>query len=498
MRRFLSLSSAILLIFSLFTAPTFGASTLPASPSTLQGFQSQTLLWTPCNNGFECSQFKVPVDYTHIDGNSFTLQVIKHVANIPSKRIGSLIMNPGGPGGSGIEYVFSADTIVSKSIEDVYDLIGFDPRGVNLSQPIRCLTDSQEDDFLGGDGSVQTAADLNSSITASKLMASSCATAAGSKLAHYSTLETAKDMEILRILLKEKKLNYVGKSYGTYLGTLYAALYPKTTGRIVLDGAVDPNVSVRDQNIAQAVGFDTALKSYVAANSAYSIKAIQNFLQSSRTHPLADRQNRKLSESLVITGIAASLYDPTDGWPLLTKALVGAIANKDPYDFFLLADSYNERDQRGHYISNQTDIAEVISCLDFKDPRSLAQMQSDAKNFALAAPIFGQYLAYSGLPCLYWRAKPVVDPPLRNLVTNPLLVIGTTRDPATPYQWAQGLHKDLLNSTLITLNGDGHTGANRGSSCVDNAMNTYLLTGTPPTHDITCDTDAAKAAALSA
>lgn len=407
-------------------------------------------------------------------------------------------MNPGGPGGSGIQYVQSADSIVSTSIENVYDLIGFDPRGVNLSQPIRCLNDSQEDYFLGGNGSVQTPRDLATGVDSAKLMASSCAKVAGPKLSHYSTLDTARDMELLRILLKESKLNYIGKSYGTYLGTLYAALYPRSIGRMVLDGAVDPNISVRDQNIAQAVGFDTALKSFAAANPTFSVKEIQNFLQSARSRPLRDGKGRELSESLVVTGIAAALYDPTAGWPLLAKALFKGIKRQDPTDFLLLADSYNERDASGHYVSNQTDIAEVISCLDFKDSRSLAQMQADAKSFSSAAPVFGPYLTYSGLACLYWQTKPVDKPSLARLTTNPLLIIGTTRDPATPYRWAQGLHKELLNSTLITLNGDGHTGGNRGSTCVDKAMNTYLLTGKSPLHDINCDTDAALAGAVNA
>ena len=463
---------------------------------TLASLQSQNLNWRPCDSGFECTQFKVPFDYSHIDGNTFTIQAIRHRANKPSQRLGSLIMNPGGPGGSGIEYVLGADSIVSTSIENAYDLVGFDPRGVNLSQPIRCLSDKQEDYFLGGNGSVQSAADLSVGLSSAKLMASSCAKVAGSKLAHYSTLDGAKDMELLRILLKEAKLNYIGKSYGTYLGTLYAALYPKTIGRMVLDGAVDPNISVRDQNLAQAAGFDNALKSFISANPTFSLQQINHFLQTARTKPLRDATKRELSESLAVTGIAASLYDPANGWPLLARALSDAIDHKNPGGFLFLADSYNERDQHGHYVSNQTDIAEVISCLDFKDPRTLNQIEGDAKSFSAAAPIFGPYLSYSGLACLYWQAKPVVGPNLNKIATNPLLVIGTTRDPATPYKWAQGLHKVLLNSTLITLNGDGHTGANRGSKCVDKAMNTYLLTGKTPLHNLTCDTDAALAHAV--
>lgn len=491
-RRIWSFVVVVVTLTSSFTG------TQAAQPWTLANYQGQTLQWSPCNDGFECTSFKVPLDYSHIDGNSFVIQAIKHVANTPAKRLGSLIMNPGGPGGSAIDYVLSADSIVSKSIEDVYDLVGFDPRGVNLSQPIRCLTDAQEDTYLGGNGSVQSAADLATAISSAKLMASACAKAAGNKLAHYSTLDTARDMEILRILLKEPKLNYIGKSYGTFLGTLYAVLYPKTIGRVVLDGAVDPNISPRDANIAQAVGFETALKSFVAANPTFSISQIKNFLQSARTKPLTEYPNRQLSESLAITGIAAALYEPADGWPILKRALANAINHGNPADFFFLADSYNQRDPSGHYVSNQTDISSVIGCLDSKDPRTLAQVEGDAKAFSAAAPFFGPYLTYGGLSCLYWKAQPVATPVLKNLETNPLLIIGTTRDPATPYHWAQGLHKDLLNSTLITLNGDGHTGANRGSSCVDKAMNNYLLTGKSPAHDITCDTDAALAHSMSA
>ncbi len=490
-RRIWSFVVVVVTLTSSFTG------TQAAQPWTLANYQGQTLQWSPCNDGFECTSFKVPLDYSHIDGNSFVIQAIKHVANTPAKRLGSLIMNPGGPGGSAIDYVLSADSIVSKSIEDVYDLVGFDPRGVNLSQPIRCLTDAQEDTYLGGNGSVQSAADLATAISSAKLMASACAKAAGNKLAHYSTLDTARDMEILRILLKEPKLNYIGKSYGTFLGTLYAVLYPNTIGRVVLDGAVDPNISPRDANIAQAVGFETALKSFVAANPTFSISQIKNFLQSARTKPLTEYPNRQLSESLAITGIAAALYEPADGWPILKRSLANAINHGNPADFFFLADSYNQRDPSGHYVSNQTDISSVIGCLDSKDPRTLAQVEGDAKAFSAAAPFFGPYLTYGGLSCLYWKAQPVATPVLKNLETNPLLIIGTTRDPATPYHWAQGLHKDLLNSTLITLNGDGHTGANRGSSCVDKAMNNYLLTGKSPAHDITCDTDAALAHSMS-
>jgi pimeloyl-ACP methyl ester carboxylesterase len=486
-------------IVSLFFSTLAFSGLSPANAAqgwTLANYQAQRLNWSSCFQGFYCASFKVPVDYDHVNGDSFTLQILKHQANTPNKRMGSLIVNPGGPGGSGVDYAYNADTDVSKKIEDLYDLVGFDPRGVNMSQSIRCLTDKEEDGFLDNFGSIENDADLKGAIAGSQMIANACAKAAGNKLAHYSTLETAKDMEILRILLHEPLLNYLGKSYGTYLGTLYAALYPKTTGKIILDGAIDPNVPARDQNLSQSLGFETALKSFLSKNPQFTYQQIQDFLHLSRTKPLKMRSGRTLTQSLAFTGIVASLYEPVTGWPDLSNALAQVFNGNNPTGLMHLADGYNERDTHGHYISNQTDIAEIISCLDVTDTRPVSALVADAPNFAKAAPIFGPFLAYSGLPCRYWKAPPTKQPVMKNLKTNPLLVIGTTRDPATPYAWALGLHKELLNSTLITLNADGHTGANRGSSCVDAAMNTYLLTGKVPSKDLTCALDAQKIAVM--
>ena len=452
---------------------------------TLEKFQTQTLDWKSCEGSFSCASFHVPVDYNHIDQNTFELKVLVHPANIPTQKQGVLFVNPGGPGGSGIDYAFNAESIVSPSIADVYDIVGFDPRGVNLSQPIRCLTDAQEDQVNADGGTVQTPADLAVLIKDNKLIASACAKAAGTRLGHYSTLDSAKDMDILRAILHQPKLNYIGKSYGTFMGTLYAALFPDKTGRIVLDGAVDPNLSTRDQDIVQAQGFDAAFNSFLKSNQEFTLQNIFDLLKRSRTEPLMVG-TRKLTESLTITGFASALYDSQAGWPQLKKALDQAIRQKNGKPLLDLADQYNQREKDGRYSSNQNDISQIVSCLDFPHTQTIEQMQADEPNFASAAPIFGPYLAFAGISCNYWQAKPVPKPALTNLKTNPLLVIGTTRDPATPYAWAQALHKVLVNSTLITLNGDGHTGANRGSTCVDAAMNKYLLTGISPESDLYC------------
>ena len=489
-----------LTVSSLLVALAFGGQAAyqalkPKVHWTMQKFMTQILDWQPCDNGFSCTTYQVPIDYNNLNGGNFTLQVLVHPATGNKTKLGYLFVNPGGPGGSGVDYAYNADTIVSKVIEDNYDIVGIDPRGVNLSQPVRCLTDSQEDTYLDGGGSIQTSSDLTQSEQQAQMFADQCWNQVGPNLAHYSTLESAKDMDILRALLHQPTLNYIGKSYGTYLGTLYAALFPQNTGRMVLDGAVDPNISVNQQNEVQAQGFDTALRSFISSNPEFSVAQVQQLLATARKTPLptkpansskTNKQNRTLTESLTITAIASALYDPSSGWPQLKSALDLAINHNDGTGLLAMADDYDQRLPNGHYASNQNDISQITTCLDFPDPRTIPQIQRNAADYAKTAPLFGPYLAYAGLACHYWRVSPVTTPPLTHLKSAPLLVIGTTRDPATPYAWAQALNKDLIDSTLITLNGDGHTGANRGSTCVDDAVNMYLLSGVTPAGNLYC------------
>ena len=331
---------------------------------------------------------------------------------------------------------------------------------------------------MSADASDGKAASIAALMAISKDFADKCAKAAGSKLRHYSTLEAAKDMEVLRILLNEAKLNFLGKSYGTYLGTLYAALYPESVGRMVLDGAVSPNVSMREQQIAQAVAFDKALSNFLATQQKYKLSDIKKLLLESETNPLRGSDGRLASQSIAITAIAATLYDSGDGWKDLKKMLDQAIVNRDPTAMFQQADDYNNRDSAGNYYSNQTDVSIVINCLDWKDPRTVEEMTLDRGAFIKAAPIFGPYLYFAGLPCKYWKAEPQLPPmPLKDIDTTPVLVIGVTNDPATPYEWAQDLAKVFVNGKLLTLNGDGHTGHNQGNDCVDSVVDSYFLTG---------------------
>ena len=430
---------------------------------------------------------QVPVDYLNIVPNqSFSLFVLRHPATVTKNRLRSLVVNPGGPGGSGVDYAYNWDTIISKAVSDRYDIVGFDQRGVSHSQPIRCLTDAQEDAYLSNDGKVSGKASLAAAIASAKDFANKCAAAAGTKLGHYGTVDSARDMELLRGLLGDSKLNFMGKSYGTYLGTLYANLYPTHVGRMILDGAIDPKESVANQNIYQAKGFDLALKSYLAANPFITQSSITSLLDRLHANPLVVGK-RKLTQALAITGIASVLYDKQTGWPQLTAALKDISTKNAGSKLLAMADDYNYRDSNGHFTSNQEDLQQMISCLDFNDPRSLAQIEADQAGFVKAAPVFGPYLGYAGLSCKFWRAPAIVTTdftPLNSV--PPVVVIGVTRDPATPYQWAVSLHQDFAKSVLFTYDGDGHTGHNRGSSCIDSKVDSYLLTGALPSAPVVC------------
>jgi pimeloyl-ACP methyl ester carboxylesterase len=303
-------------------------------------------------------------------------------------------------------------------------------------------------------------------------------------------------MDLIRSALGDKKLNYLGKSYGTYLGTLYAQFFPHNVGRMILDGAIDPNISGPAQNLTQAVGFDHALNAFVTdcfkqsdcplpRPQSKAIRQIIATFHNAAKKPLTSKENRPVTESLVVLGTATALYDSSTGWPQLRVAFNEALKG-DGSTFLTLTDEYTQRNLDGTYGSNETDSGPVISCLDWPDTRTLAQIKNGAKYFSLQAPVFGPYLAYSALTCLVFPHVSARTTHIAKITTTPTLIIGTTRDPATPYQWAQGLHKIIQNSRLISLDADGHTGQGRGSTCVDTAVNRYLLTGVLPSADLAC------------
>ena len=481
-----ALATAISLIALSITAYT---QSQPDYPKTLAGYYAQEIDWKTCLQDFQCATLAVPIDYTKLSTGTFEIALLKYEARA-SKKLGSLIVNPGGPGGSGVDYAYAAEYIFSPAILDRYDIVGFDPRGVARSAPIRCLSDKELDANNNSDSKPDNDAEFQQILQDTKKYVEKCKDK-NKYLNSYSTANVARDLDILREAVGDKQLNYMGKSYGTYLGTLYAHFFPEKVGRVVLDGAVDPSISNFQQTLTQAVGFDQAFTSFVAdcnkrknctlpKNKDAAIAEMQKLFSNAadKAFPTKNQSGRKLSESMMVLGTASAMYDSQTGWPQLRRAI--AEAQKGHGDTFLkLADEYTGRQEDGNYPNNEFDSGAVIDCLDFNEPRTVEKIRDDAKAFAAKAPLFGPYLAYGGVTCKFFNQdSEVTIEPIST--ANPVIVIGTTGDPATPYEWSQGLSKLLTNSRLISLTGEGHTGQGQGNACIDDQIDDFYLTGKAP------------------
>jgi pimeloyl-ACP methyl ester carboxylesterase len=464
-------------------------------PVSMKDYQSQELTWSSCLGGFECANLLVPIDYKKLSKGRFSIKVLKFSARNQGKKIGSLVINPGGPGASGVNFAYNAEYVFSPEILDKYDIVGFDPRGVGFSAPIHCLTDKELDDSYAANSNPTTSSELQGLVREVRDYVAKCETR-NTNILNYSTADTARDMDLLRSALHEDKLNYLGVSYGTYLGTLYAKFFPDRVGRMVLDGAIDPAATGTEQNLTQAIGFDTALRSFIAdcykrANCplqspvSKGISQIISLFAGAADSPLSGDANRPVTESLVVLGTAFALYDSESGWPKLREAIREAQTGVGA-KFLALADDYTARKRDGSYDTNESDAAFVIDCLDWNQRKTTTQIQADAKTFSIKAPVFGPYLAYAGLSCQFFPALKATTEVIKSVDTSPIVIVGTTRDPATPYEWAKALNKTIKNSRLISLDGDGHTGYGHGSACVDSAVDLYFLRGELPKKDLYC------------
>ncbi|MFB8268927.1 alpha/beta hydrolase [Streptomyces sp. NPDC055955] len=467
-----------------------------ATPANLSAYYGQTLSWRECGvPGFECTTMKVPLDYAKPEAGDIKLAVARKKATGPGKRLGSLLVNPGGPGGSAIGYLQSYAALgYPAAVRARYDMVAVDPRGVARSEPVECLNGKQMDAYTQTDVTPDDQAETKGLSAAFEKFAAGCEARSGKVLPHVSTVEAARDMDILRAALGDDKLNYVGASYGTFLGATYAGLYPERVGRMVLDGAMDPSLPAREMNRDQTAGFETAFQSFAkdcarrsdcplgtgsAADASKRLKSF--FTELDRTPiPTGDPSGRKLGEALATTGVIAAMYNKED-WAQLRSALSSAIKDKDGAGLLALSDSYYERDGDGTY-ANLMAANAAVNCLDlppsFKSPDDV---KAALPSFEKASPVFGEGLAWAALNCTYWPVKATGEPHrIEAKGAAPIVVVGTTRDPATPYRWAQALAGQLDSGTLLTYVGDGHTAYGRGSACIDSAINTYLLDGTPP------------------
>lgn len=504
----LTLSSCLVLPFlpsGTAQDPSAPSTSTPVTPQTppsgttgLDSYYSQTLTWGSCTGG-ECTKLKVPTDYANPGGDSIQLALLRVKARTSNQRIGSLVVNPGGPGGSGVDMARQAAQIVSADVRRRYDIVGFDPRGVGRSAPIDCLSDKDLDAYLGSDPTPDTPAEEQISIALAKKLADGCAANNPKTIAHVSTVDAAKDLDVLRAALGEPKLTYLGFSYGTYLGTIYAELFAANTGRMVLDGALPPDLTSQQSNLGQAKGFETATQAYVAdcvtsrdcpvgRSVDEGMAWIRDFLKGLDAAPLPvtdDQTVTQLTEGWGSSGIAAAMYSK-ESWPQLTEALKDA-KNGDGNTLMRLADSYARRTPGGQYQSNIMEVIYAVNCLDKTDTADPAQIDAFAAEAAKVAPTWGRFLAWSSVPCGVWPVKATSQPHTVSAPgSGPIVVVGTTRDPATPYEWAVQLRQQLAHGVLVTFDGDGHTAYPRSSTCVDKAVDGYLLDGTPPPDGVKC------------
>jgi len=470
-------------------APAGPAPAGPA-PATLARYYAQHLDWQPCHHGFQCARVLVPFDYAHPgNGKRFSLPVIKLPASDSSRKAGALVVNPGGPGGSGVQYAQGARSAFPAALRARFDIVGFDPRGVAGSEPaLRCMTGPQTDTFLATNDMPASAAQLNQVVAASKQYAARCAQNSGPLLPYVGTQNAARDMDVLRAALGQAKLTYLGKSYGTYLGAWYAQLFPRKVRALVLDGAFDPDTPALQDDLVQAQGFQVALKAFTTSCLATadcplgargsSVQAAEGRLQAlvvrANSRPLASHPatGQVADGAMLLNGVASALYSRSF-WPDLKIGLADAFRG-DGSVLVQLADLLLERNPDGTY-ANLVDADTSISCLDRPWPRSLASWQAAASAAARAAPLFGAPLVWGNLPCAYWPVPPAAQPAFTAAGAPPILVVGTTRDPATPYRWARALAADLSSGVLLGWNGDGHTAYGEGSACVDQIVNEYLI-----------------------
>lgn len=465
----------------------------------LQPYYSQVVKWTKCERKFECATVKAPMDWSDPARSEIELALIR--AKAPGKSMGSLLVNPGGPGGSGYDFIRdSLEYGVGAKLIANYDIVGFDPRGVNKSSAVKCYDAKEMDSYLfdiqPDVGPVGSDAWLDEVDKSNKKFGEACLKNTGELLGYVDTISAARDLDLMRAVLGDKKLNYLGYSYGTFLGATYASLYPEKTGHLVLDGALDPSTTDFDVTKTQAVGFEKALRAYLAdciTGSKCPFKGtvdeamtkIGKFMDQLDASPLRASDSRLLSSTVMFYAIILPLYNE-DNWSILDDVFSDSFAG-DPDFAYKIADYYFARNPDGTYSDNSFEAFVAINCLDYMSTSTRGTLEAESKELQAAAPLFGKEMSWGGTSCDTWPFRSTrVREPIAAKGSAPILVVGTTGDPATPYQWAKNLASQLENGHLITYNGEGHTAYNGNSACVNNAVEDFFLKDIVPVKDPRC------------
>jgi len=487
-----------------FLLPSGPSDRSPDAPSTegraFAKYFEQELDWDDCGS-LQCADMDVPIDWSDEDSDSVTIALAKLEADDPQ---GTIFVNPGGPGGSGIDFVEYA---VSNDLAESFDIVAWDPRGVGASTRVECFTDDEDkDEALYGtfDDPYFTEGWIDELEEETAEYAEACAENTGELLGKLDTVSTAHDLELMRALVNgDEPLDYLGYSYGTFIGATYAELFPENVGRFVLDGAVDPLLGAFDTLLAQMEGFENGFRAYMrecpTGNSGAScpfagtleqkLAAADALIASVDGLGLVSDDGRELDSATVGTGIAMALYSESS-WPYLTDLFAGLV-DGDAEPTFFLADYYNDRTD-GSYGSNSNDVYVTTTCVDNDFAADTASTIDRLDEIEAAAPTIGRYIALDDfalldVACSNWPYPPAEHPTSYDAKgAAPILVIGTSNDPATPYSWAVSLAKQLESGVLISVEGEGHTAYNGSNSCVNKVVDRFFLTGTAPTSDPKC------------
>ena len=496
MRRHLgvALSAAVLLAGCVTVADNPAENT----EDPLAPYLGQEVQWSDCGAGAECATVMAPLDWDNPGvGEDVSLAVSRHSAT--GQALGSLFVNPGGPGASGYEFVLdSVDFAVSEVLRESFDVIGWDPRGVNFSSPVSCAaTDAELDYFFFGELEAQPdTPEWDAELLAESIrFAQECQANTGELLEFVDTLSTVRDLDLLRHLVGDEQLNYLGYSYGTLIGALYIDTFPEKVGRMVLDGPVDPGASQFDLVVNQHRGFEEALEAYLvecdltnscpfAGSLEQRLRGVSDLYDELEQNPLRHADGRLIDDGMLRTAMVTTLYAQSS-WPFLTRMFDELQEGVTDTAIFLV-DFYYDR-EGGVYQNNSMEAFIAINCLDYPVESDPAVLEAQADQLREAAPYTARPSGDGDLVCMNWPYPPKLNKgPVRGEEANPVVILGTTGDPATPYNWSVSLNEQLENSVLLTLVGEGHLAYDERVTCINDPVDTYFVTGDLPEDGITC------------
>lgn len=490
-------------VFAPNDADSAEGSSTPAVPGT-------EATWTDCSDvpeelvgrgaegmTYQCASVAVPRDWNNPStGETYEVAMIRIRSAQQGARTGSLLINPGGPGGSGIDtavYLSFGEQFggLPTEITSKFDLVGFDPRGVGRSSPVKCISDADQDASFAAPPDPVTDAEFQEVIALNKKIGEGCGQKYGDQLGYFSTEQTAHDMDAVRAATGDAKTTYLGWSYGTLLGATYAQLHPDKVRALVLDGAVDPKQDSIASAETQAVGFERAFTNFTTwckANTdlcglgADARQAVTDALSKAEATPLTGADGRKATPGWIFLAVVSSLYTEDD-WQQLADAVVNLQAG-DPQGVFDLADQYADRKPDGTY-SNLFDANYAVNCADAGETVTEQRVRELQSQWRAKYPMFGASMAIGLLPCAYWPAAHDPYPTGAATGSPPILVVGTTGDPATPYENTAELASMLGTGHVLTWEGEGHT-AYPSTPCVVDAVDRYLIDLQVPQEGLRC------------